>query len=70
MVEAYYQMKITGVSPGTNRLAVWTFYKVAPGNAGEIAFAKGAAQAPEVTFNVLRDASVATANKLFKVVSS
>lgn len=70
MTEAYYRVKITARSPGANSLAVWTFYKCAPGPVGEFAFAKAAPQSPDVTFNVVRDASISAANKYFKVIYS
>lgn len=67
---AYFQMTLVGPGVGTTGVRTVTLWKCIPIDVGEIKFAKGEDVVFDVTWAVLYDDSVATADKFYKVVDA
>lgn len=68
--EQYHQIQLVGVGPGATAVRTVTLWRCIVESVAEMAFAKGAEIMYEVTFDVLHDDSVATADKFFKIVDA
>lgn len=69
-VAQYHQATLVVPGTGTGLTATYTFWKLQVATVDATAFGKAAVQQLVVTFRVIRDDTVATADKLFKRVDS
>ena len=69
-VEIYHQLKLESYGHGTTAVRTVTLWKCQAATIADIPFAKAGTQLLDVTFRVIKDDSVATLDKYFKIVDT
>lgn len=68
--EQEHQVQVVTPGLGSTNVRTFTFWKCTLESVSEVPFAKGGEQIIEITFDVLLDESLATDDKLFKMVET